>query len=78
MVGTSGGELCIGGAVLLGGFDVVNEIDESIECCIPQSEEAVLDVFNPRFQLVFGKVVAGLAGTVDLEQRAVDLVIADF
>ena len=69
--------MSVGGAVLLGGLDVVDQVHQRIECRVAQVEEAVLDVFHARLQFLLRKVMAGLAGAIDLQQRTVDLVIAD-
>src|SRR5580765_8705441 len=77
MIVAGSGELRVDGPVLLGRLEVVDKVDQRVESRVAQAEEAVLDVFDASLQFVFGEMVAGLAGTVDLQQRAVDLVIAD-
>lgn len=77
MVVAGGGKLRVGGAVLFRRLDVVDQVDECVKRGVAQGEEAILDVFDAGLEFFFGEVVAGLAGAVDLEQRAVDLVITD-
>src|SRR5271157_4900734 len=58
-------------------LDVPYQVHKSIQCGVTQIEESVLDVLHARLQFLFGKVMAGLAGAVHLQQRTVNLVIAD-
>jgi len=41
--------LCVGRAVLLGGLDVVDQVNRGVEGCVPQVEEAVLNIFDAAF-----------------------------
>src|SRR5262249_37235311 len=70
-------QLSIARAFRLLRLDVVDEVDKRVESGVAQVEERILNVFYPSFQLGFWKVVTGLAGTIDLQERAIDLVIAD-
>ena len=75
--GAGGRELLVGGAGRLGRLDVVDERDERVHREVAHLEGAVLDRVDAVAQLVLGPLVAGLAGAVDVEQRAAHVVIAD-
>src|SRR5208283_4950060 len=59
------------------GFDVPNQVHKGIKCGVTQIEESVLNLLHPHLQFLFWKVMTRLAGAIDLEQRTVDLVVAD-
>ena len=70
-------QLRIGSSFCLLGFDVPDQVHKGIKCGVTQIEESILNVLNPRLQLLFWKVMTRLAGAIDLEQWTVDLVVAD-
>ena len=72
-----GGELRVARSCRPGGGDVVDELDERIERPVGECLVPFLDPLGPVQQLLLGNLVAGLAGVVDVEQRAANVVVAD-
>jgi hypothetical protein len=70
------GEFLLRGAGGLGLADGVEHVGHGVGGAVEQRLGAVLDR-RPVAQLLFGHVVAGLAGIVDVEQGAADPVAAD-
>jgi hypothetical protein len=58
-------------------FDVRDQFHEGAHGDVAGLEEAALDLFEAGLHFLFGEVVAALAGAVDVEERALDVVAAD-
>src|SRR5262249_1581369 len=69
------GELVRRGAPGLGRADGVEEGDERLATALQQVVVPLLDGVDPRLELGLGNAVAGLAGPVDVEERAAHPVI---
>src|SRR5688572_29648417 len=72
------GELVVSGSRGLGVFDVSNQVDYSIHGNIAKLEGPILDGVDAFAKFLLGPFVAGLTGAVDVEERAANMVIADF
>jgi hypothetical protein len=64
-------------ALVLRGFDVVDQVHERVHRLVAQVVRAFLDGLHARLEFLLRPLVAGLACVVDIEQRAAHLVIAD-
>lgn len=71
-------QLSFGGAAFLGVGDGVELVGEGFGRALEELEVAALDGVDAGLDFFFGEVVAGLAGAVDIEERAADPVVGDF
>src|ERR1051326_1336984 len=61
----------------LGSLQVLDQIHQRVHRHVAQRERALLDVLDARLELLFGPLVAGLTGAVDIEHRAPHAVVTD-